>query len=84
MTRNTKPSIEQLPVFVVGEPLVKRIANALRHAAMDLPIEDQRIDDLAAIVHNEIFLDVDLQRFGIDLHDHGVDSTGSGALSGPK
>ena len=38
-------AVEQLPVFVVGEPLVKRIANALRHAAMDLPIEDQQIDN---------------------------------------
>ena len=30
-------------------------------------------------MHDEIFLDVDLQRLGIDLHDHGVDATGSGA-----
>ena len=72
-------AIEQLPVVVVGEPLVKRIANALRHAAMDLPIENQRIDDRPAIVHDEIFLDMDLQRLGIDLHDHSVDAAGSGA-----
>ena len=72
-------AIEQLPVLVVGEPLVKRIADAPRHAAVDLPLQDQRIDDLAAIVHIEIFLDPDLQRLGIDFEDHGVDATCSGA-----
>ena len=77
-------AVEQLPVFVVGEPLVKRIANALRHAAMDLPSKNQRIDDLAAIVHDEIFLDVDLQRLGIHLQDHRVDATGSGASLGTE
>ena len=46
---------------------------------MNLPIENQRIDDAPAIMHDEIFADVDLQRLGIDLHDHRVDAAGSGA-----
>src|SRR5688572_27472539 len=70
-------AVEQLPVFVVGEPLVKRIADALRDAAVDLPIEDEWVDDPATIVHDEIFLDVDLHGFGIDFYDHRVDSAGS-------
>jgi hypothetical protein len=51
-------AVEQLPVLVVRQPLVKRIADALCRAAVNLSIENQRIDDLAAIVHDEIFLDV--------------------------
>ena len=52
-------AVEQLPVFVVGKPLVKRLGNALRHAAMNLPIEDQRIDDLAAIMHKRSEIPID-------------------------
>ena len=67
-------AVEQLPVFVVGEPFVKRVADALRHAAVNLPVENERIDDLAAIMRDQIFLDVDLHRLGIHLHDHRVDA----------
>jgi hypothetical protein len=47
--------------------------------SLDVPLQDQRIDDLAAIVHDQIFLDLDLHRLGIDFEDHGVDATCSGA-----
>lgn len=36
-------AVEQLPIFVVGEPLVKRIANALRHTAMQLQAQGRQL-----------------------------------------
>jgi len=35
-------------------------------------------------MHDEIFLDVDLQCLGIHLHDHGGDVTGGNIISGDE
>ena len=48
--------VQQLPLLVEHQLLVERIADALRHAAMDLAGQDQRVDHRAAVVHHDIFV----------------------------
>ena len=68
--------LSSCPFSSYAKSLVKRIPNTLRYAAVNLSIENERIDDLAAIVHDEIFLDLNLHRLRIDFNDHGVDAAG--------
>ena len=42
--------VEQLPVLVVLHPLVERAADALRDTAVDLALDDHRVDQVAAVV----------------------------------
>src|SRR5713226_5088593 len=76
--------IEELPFVVEHELLVERIADSLRYPAMDLPGQDQRIDDRATVVHNDIFEDLQRQRFGIDLYDHCMGAVCGGASRWPE
>src|SRR5262249_34738341 len=69
---------EQLALVVELELLVEGIADTLRDAAVDLPGQDQRIDDGATIVHDDVFADLDRHRLGIDLDDDGVHAAGGG------
>src|SRR5271166_2474143 len=71
--------IEELPAVVEYELLVERVSYSLRHAAVDLSGKDQRIDDRTAVVHNDIFEDLQRQRFAVDFHDHGMDAIGGRA-----
>ena len=71
--------VEQLPVVVEHELLVEGIADALRDAAVDLAGEDQRIDDGAAIVHDDVFEHLEREGLRIDLDDHGVHAARGGA-----
>ena len=50
----------QLPVLVVRHPLVERAADALRHPAVDLPLDDHRVDEVAAVVDDGVLEDRDL------------------------
>ena len=52
-----------LALLVVDEFLVERGADALRHAAVHLAVDDQRIDELAAIFGDDETIDADLDRF---------------------
>jgi hypothetical protein len=47
---------KQLAVFVVNHFLEKRLSQTLNDAALDLSIDEQRIDDFAAVVHRDVFL----------------------------
>ena len=50
-------ALSSWPVVVEHELLVERVADALRDAAVDLAVEDQRIDHRAAVVHHDVFQD---------------------------
>ena len=64
--------------------LVKRIADALRHAAVNLSFENHGIDHRAAIVHHHVFFDLHLAGVRIDLDDHGVHAERRGAALRPE
>ena len=65
-------SVAKLAVLAVGEPLVKRSGDALRHAALDLTLHDQRVDDPAAVMNDYVFENLQPVRLGIDPHVSGV------------
>src|ERR1700730_9283858 len=56
--------IEELPFVIEHKLLVESIAETLRYPAMDLPGEDQRVDDCTAIMHDDISEDLQHTRFG--------------------
>ena len=58
---------ERLAGGVVDHRLAQRLACALHDAAMDLAVQDQRIDRLAAVVHRGIAADRDEAGLRIDL-----------------
>ena len=62
--------VEQLPFLAVHELLVERIADAVRHAALDLAFHDHWIDHPAAVVHHDVALDFDLRRLRVYLDHH--------------
>ena len=68
--------VEQLPGLVVGHPLVERAADALRDAAVDLALDDHRVDEVAAVVHDGVLQDRDLGGLRVGLDDHGVHAGG--------
>ena len=53
---------DELAVVVIDGLLPERLAEALRDAAVHLPVDDQRVDDVAAIVHRDVALDLDRRR----------------------
>ncbi len=48
-----------MAVVVVDGLFVKGLAETLHDAAMDLPVHQQRVDDVAAIVHGHVAQDLD-------------------------
>ena len=76
--------VQQLALLVVDELLVERVADAVRDAAVNLSFDEQRIDDRAAIVDDEVALDLDRRRLGIDLDDHRVHAARGAAAVGPE
>ena len=52
--------VEQLAGLVVGHPLVERAADALGHAPVDLALDDHRVDQVPAVVHDGVLEDADL------------------------
>src|SRR5262245_22438005 len=74
-----KRGVEQLAVVIEHELLVEGIADALRHAAVNLTGKDQRIDDRAAVMHHDVFEDVKRKGLRIDLDDHGMHAACGGA-----
>ena len=61
---------------IVGQLFVQRSADALRHAANDLALDDQRIDQRSGIAHDGVLEDFDLERVAIDLDDGDVQPAG--------
>jgi hypothetical protein len=68
--------VDQLPVVVVGHPLVERTPHPLRHAAEDLSLDDHRVDQRAAVVDDGVLQDPDLRGVGIGLDDDRVHARG--------
>ena len=65
-------------VGVVDELLHERFADALGHTAHHLTVDDHRVDDSAAVVHDDVALDVDGPVCGIDSHLCDVGGVGHG------
>src|SRR6185503_9113097 len=59
-------------LVVVGDALVQRLADALRHAAVDLPFDDRQVDDAADVVAAGDARERHLAGFGIDLDLAGL------------
>ena len=68
--------MSELAVLVIHGLLPKRLAEALRDAAVHLSIDDQRVDDLAAIVHAHVAADLNVAGLAIDVGDHDVGAEG--------
>ena len=69
-----------MAVVIVDSLLVERLAEALHDAAVHLAIDQQRIDDDAAIVHGDVALDLDLAGIAIDFRHDDVGAEGEGEV----
>src|SRR6266851_2877050 len=58
---------EELALRVVERALQHRLADPLHHSAVDLPLDQQRIDDGAKIIDGKIFHHLDMAGLRIDL-----------------
>ena len=59
-------------VLVVGDLLVQRRREAHRQAAVDLAVDDHRVDDVAAVVDRDEAADLDLAGALVDVDDADV------------
>ena len=59
-------------VLVVGDLLVQRRGEAHRQPAVDLPVDDHRVDDVAAVVDRHEAADLDLPGALVDVDDADV------------
>src|SRR5450759_4208699 len=67
-----------LPRFVVVYDLfVEGLRNALCNAAMDLAVDDHRVDDVAAVVDRNVALEIDMASLGIDPDHRAVSAAGT-------
>ena len=57
---------EHLAVFAEEHLFAQRFAEALRHAAVNLALDDHRVDDYAAVIDQHELLDGRLAGFAID------------------
>src|SRR6476619_362272 len=63
---------EVVAVLVVGDRLVQRRREAHREPAVKLPVDDHRVDDVAAVVDRDEAADVDLAGALVDVDDADV------------
>src|ERR1700726_1523520 len=68
--------IDKLSLFIINKPLKKGSANTLCHAAVYLPLDNNRIDYLATIMHRHIFYKRYHASFWIDFDDGPMNTTG--------
>ena len=71
-----KEAFSSWPSRVVLHPLVERAADALGHSAVDLALDDHRVDQRAAVVDDAVAQDLDLGRLRVGLDDDGVHAVG--------
>src|SRR3989442_5624828 len=71
-----------LPIYAFYELLVERVADAVRHAALDLSFDDHWIDQFAAVVDHDVALDFHHRRLGIHFDHHGVHAARGAAAVG--
>src|SRR5438309_566684 len=69
---------EKLTLLVIGELFVQRSTDALRHAADDLAVDNQRIEQRARVRQDGVVEDANLERVAIDLDDGDVQTAGEG------
>ncbi len=62
-------ALSSWPGLVVRHPLVQRTADALRDAAVDLALDDHRVDQAAAVVDDGVLEDRDLGGVRVGLDD---------------
>src|SRR5215472_19217555 len=58
--------------LVVDEGLEQRLGGALRDPAVDLPLDQHRVDAAPAVVHRDVIDQLRLPRLGVDLHHRDV------------
>ncbi len=63
-------------VLVVDEPLEQGAADALRDPALDLPVDDHRVHDLAAVLDHHVSQQMYCARGRVEFHVRGVDRGG--------
>jgi hypothetical protein len=59
-----------LTIFIVNQLFVEGVSDALRNAALDLSVNEQRIDDTAGVMDGDILKDLNIECFGIDFSWH--------------
>ena len=67
--------VQKLAGVIEDKLLVKCIANSLRDATMNLAVNNHRVDNGAAVMHDDVSLYLDHHRFWIDFDDDSVSST---------
>src|SRR5260370_33104522 len=72
-----KASVDELPLFIIDESLIKGSPYTLRHAARHLPFDDRGINHAPAIVHSHVFDEFHHARFRINLDDRSMGATGN-------
>src|SRR5205807_5373896 len=63
---------QQVAVLVVDRLLEQRLGQALHDPAVDLPLDDERVDLVAAVVDGDVVQQVDLPGLLVDLDDADV------------
>ena len=71
---------ERLAGVVITHELQQCIANAVRHTALDLAVDDQRVDDAAAIMRHAITHDHDPAGLRIDFDFNNMRAVGISGL----
>src|SRR5690242_15977121 len=71
-----------LAIFVVDHLFIQSLAQALGDAALHLAIHQQGVDDVAAVVHGHVFLDLRFASFGVHLDRAHVRAEGEGEIGG--
>src|SRR5712692_4894449 len=76
--------VDELPAIVEVQALVERAADSLRHATVNLALDDGRIDDDPAVVHHDITYEPKVAGQNVDLDDRGMLSAGPRRALGRK
>ena len=70
---------ERLPLLVVGNLFIERRADALRDAALHLPVDDHRVDHGAAVLGHHVVEQLGHAALGVDRDDDRVRAIGEDA-----
>ncbi len=75
---------DELTVFIVNHLFEHGLGQALGNATVHLTVDNQGIDHIAAIIHGEEPLDIDLTRFRVNLHHTDVRAKRKRRIAGLK
>src|SRR5256885_6611226 len=68
-------------MVIVDYFFVHRLRQTLRYTTVHLAIDNERVDDVAAVIHSEEPFEFDLARSSVDLHDTNVGAEGEGGIA---